>query len=227
MRKKIKATESKLLLFFFSQMSWVAAVAVAKNAWTIGFWHEDWTLNSMEKSRKPGSPHYLMLARLSSKGWGMVLHWCQQSGGPRPDRATNCPSACLHSLEMVTGQTAHFPWNWTKLWGEVHHMWQRRSRQNSHGNRAPDQSQGPASWAKSGLKSRLSLSRARLATVTLFPHATPPWGWKRQHSDATIDQSEWTASQLPRLLQLRRRFRWTSRPLHTQHLPHFTTAPLF
>ena len=122
-------------------------VAVAKDAWTIGFWHEDWNLNSMKKSQKLGSPHYLMPARLSSKRWGMVLHRCQRRGGPKPHRATNCPSACLHSLEMVTGQTAHFPWNGTKLGGACH-MWQRRRGQNSHGNTTPHQSQGPASPAR-------------------------------------------------------------------------------
>ena len=176
MREKKKSRRQNLNYSFFpSQISWVAVVAVAKDAWTIGFWHEDWNLNSMKKSRKLGSPHYLMPARLSSKRWGMVLHRCQRRGGPKPHRATNCPSACLHSLEMVTGQTAHFPWNGTKLGGACH-MWQRRSGQNSHGNTTPDQSQGPASparvagfpWVVSGLSLSFYFFKLKYSQYTIL-----------------------------------------------------------
>lgn len=132
-------------------MSWVAVVATAQNAWTIGFWHEDWNLNSMKKSRKLSSPIISCLHDYGPKDeWWSSLCACRVAG-QGPDRATNCPSVCLHSPEMVTGQTAHFPWNWTKLGGACH-MWQRRSRQDLRGTqlqiKARDQQAAKACYAE-------------------------------------------------------------------------------
>lgn len=82
--EKKKNQGSRTEIIFFSPNALSGPGCFAKNAWTIGFWHEDWNLNSMKKSRKPSSPHYLMLARRQSKRWVMILGLCKRGGRPRP-----------------------------------------------------------------------------------------------------------------------------------------------
>lgn len=74
-----------------------------------------WRLESKQheeilKAKQPPLSH-------SPKDEWWVSICASRAVGQGPDRATNCPSACLHTPEMVTGQTVHFPWNWTKPGG--------------------------------------------------------------------------------------------------------------
>lgn len=178
--KKKKKLRQQGLNYYFSK--WVERqwLLLPKLLWTIGFWHGDWNLNSMKKSRKLSRPHYLMLSRLQSKKWVMSLHLCKQNSAPRPERDTDCPSACLYSPEMVTGQTAHFPWNWTKLgcaeWVRGAVLSDERKGKISHGKGPWDQSRGPASQAQIDRSRQLASHKGFISTTShiLVFHSTHP-----------------------------------------------------
>lgn len=171
-----KKLRQQSLNYYFSK--WVERqwLLLPKLLWTIGFWHGDWNLNSMKKSRKLSRPHYLMLSSLQSKKWVMSLHLCKQNSAPRPERDTDCPSACLYSPEMVTGQTAHFPWNWTKLgcaeWVRGAVLSERKGK-ISHGKGPWDQSRGPASQAEIGAGS-WPPTKALFPQLSASSSSTPP-----------------------------------------------------
>lgn len=159
---------------FFPQISWVAVATVAKKCLNNRILTRRLKSKQHEEVSKAKRSPLSHLYNYSPKDEWWFSICASRAVGQGPDRATNCPAACLHSPEMVTGQTAHFPWNWTKLGVEGGcQKWQRRSRQNSHGNTTLDGSQGPVSWAKTGLSSWLSLSSIRSTTFCILSTYSP------------------------------------------------------